>query len=128
MLRPLGVGILHEGAFDKTRSYEGFTNAKATFWYTRNVKTHPITEGVKWLYLPLHAFNPFPGVPALRYARDWQVIVAGEPEAKSYRSGTDQQINLDVEALTPASHPSPPCGSWARDASSATRSRPCSRA
>ena len=38
MLAPLGAKILHEGVFDKTRTFEGQTLGKATFWHTRNIQ------------------------------------------------------------------------------------------
>ncbi len=100
VLEPLGCQILHEGAFDKTRQYEGKTLAPATFWYTNSVQPHPVTEGVECLYLPLHAYGPWAGVPALQYSPDWQVIVSGEPEAKSYKCGkpgNPNTLNLDTE-------------------------------
>jgi len=97
VLAPLGVKILHEGAFDKTRVFEGQTLFKATFWHTRNVQTHPVANGVSCLYLPLHSFGPFPGVAAVEYGPEWKVLVRGEKEAKSYRSGADNEIDLNVE-------------------------------
>ena len=103
--KPFGVRILHEGVFDKTRSYEGQTIGKALFWYTDNLRPHPVTEEVRWLYLPLHGFNAFPGVPALQYSPEWETIVSGQAQAKSYRSGADQVINLDVEGTYPSVPP-----------------------
>lgn len=100
VLAPLGCEILHEGNFDKSRAYEGKTLGKAMFWYTTAVSEHPVTAGVRCLYLPLTDFGPTPGQPAMRYSDDWQVIVTGEAEAKSYRSGVagdPNHINLDVE-------------------------------
>ena len=55
VLAPFGLEILHEGIFDKTRAFEGKTIGKATFWFTRNILPHPVTEGVSGLCLPLHA-------------------------------------------------------------------------
>lgn len=100
VLEPLGCQILHEGAFDKTREYQGKTLMAATFWYTEAVRPHPVTQGVERLYLPLHAFGNWPGVPAMQYSPDWQVIVTGEAEAKSYKSGQPgdpNAINLETE-------------------------------
>ena len=92
----MGLQILHEGVFDKTRAYEGQTNGKATFWYTENIRPHVVTEGVKRLYLPLIGCHVGPGLPAMQYGPQWQIIVRGETEAKSYRSGDDNGPNLDA--------------------------------
>ena len=97
MLTPLGAKILHEGAFDKTRVFEGRTLRKATFWHTRNIRAHPVTKEVSCLYLPLHSYGPFPGVAAIQYGPEWQILVRGEKEAKSYRSDADNKIDLGVE-------------------------------
>jgi len=96
VLAPLGVKILHEGVFDKTRTFEGQTLGKATFWHTRNIRAHPVTKDVSCLYLPLHGFNDFPGVPAMQYGPEWRIVVRGEKEAKSYRSNVDNVIDLGV--------------------------------
>ncbi|MDD5704814.1 MAG: hypothetical protein PHR35_02735, partial [Kiritimatiellae bacterium] len=94
VLAPLGAEILHEGAFDKTRSFA----AKATFWHTRNIQAHPVTKDVSQLYLPLHGCGgESPGLTAMRYGPDWRVLVRGEKEAKSYRSVTDNKIDLNTE-------------------------------
>ena len=97
VLAHVGLRILHEGAFDKTRVFEGRTLHKATFWHTRSIQPHPVTEDVSCLYLPLHAFGPMPGVTAIRYGPEWQVLVRGEKGAKSYRSDADNKIDLSVE-------------------------------
>lgn len=96
VLEPLGAQILHEGVFDKSRQFEGRTVAKALFWWTQNITAHPVTEGVKTLYLPLHGFDAFPGLVVMKYSADWQIVARGETEAKSYRSGEDNVINLDT--------------------------------
>ena len=45
VLEPLGVQILHEGVYDKTRSYEGMTITKTPFWFMANIRRHPVTDG-----------------------------------------------------------------------------------
>jgi len=104
VLEPLGAQLLHEGDFDKSRQFEDRTIAKALFWWTQNIVAHPVTEGVKTLYLPLHGYGPFPGLVAMKYSADWQVVVRGESEAESYRSGEDNLINVDA----PGSYTSAP--------------------
>lgn len=99
VLEPLGCEILHEGVFDKTRQYEGRTAGKALFWYTSAASQHPVTAGVRCLYLPLHDYFDGPGVPAMRYSEDWEVVVRGEAEAGSFRSGLPNDPNtINLEA------------------------------
>jgi hypothetical protein len=99
VFEPLGITLLHEGVFDKTRQFEGKTlwYQKEPFWYTQNIAPHPVTENVKRLCLPLHDFGHFPGLVALKYSGDWQVIVSGEAEAKSYLSGNDNNVDIEKE-------------------------------
>ncbi|MHB9024139.1 MAG: CehA/McbA family metallohydrolase domain-containing protein [Armatimonadota bacterium] len=97
VLEPLGIKLLHEAVFDKTRGYEGKTIGKTLFWYTTNMHPHPITDGVKSLYLPLNGAGDYPGVVAMQYSPDWQVLVRGEQEARSYKSGDDNAVNLNAD-------------------------------
>jgi len=96
VLAPLGAKILHEGVFDKTRAFEGQTLGQATFWKTSNLQTHPVTRDVSCLALPLHSYGHFPGLVAMDYAAEWQVLARGETEAQSYRSKADNEIDLDA--------------------------------
>jgi len=96
VLAPLGAKILHEGVFDKTRAFEGQTLGKATFWHTANIRAHPVTKDVSCLCLPLHGYNDFPGVPAMAYGPEWQILVRGQQEAKSYRSNADNVLDLNA--------------------------------
>lgn len=86
VLEPLGVKILHEGVYDKKRALKG-PERKHDYWFTDKLKKHQVTEGLGRLYLPKYGFNKFPGIPALEYGSGWEVIVSGEPEAKSYKTG-----------------------------------------
>jgi hypothetical protein len=105
VIAPLGAKILHEGDFDKTRRFEGQTLQKATFWYTRNIQPHPVTEGVGCLCLPLHGYDEFPGTVAMQYGPEWQILVRGEKEAKSYRSNVENVVDLDAEGTYAQSPP-----------------------
>jgi len=96
VLAPLGAKILHEGVFDKTRAFEGQTLGKATFWRTSNIQAHPVTRDVSCLALPLHGYGHFPGLVAMEYAPEWQILVRGENKAQSYRSNADNVIDLDA--------------------------------
>lgn len=102
VLKPLGVKILHEGVYDKTRSKENYLaeslNTKGMFWYTQNIKSHPVTKDVDCLYLPMLGTHPFPGLVALEYSPEWEIIVNGEKESMSYMSGKAGHPNwLNIE-------------------------------
>jgi hypothetical protein len=101
LLENFGCRMLHEGVFDKANTF----TAPATlvfqpmqFFITTNIKPHPTTEGVRRLYLPRYACQPNPGVEALGLDANWQTVVAGEPTAKSYSVGHENELNLDREA------------------------------
>lgn len=96
VLAPLGAKILHEGVFDKTRAFAGQTLSKATFWRTSNIQTHPLIRDVSCLALPLHGYGHFPGLAAIQYGPEWQILVRGENEAQSYRSHADNVIDLEA--------------------------------
>ena len=111
VFQPFGCQILHEGCFDATRRYEEKPApgvlGKRTYWFTRGVKPHGVTEGASCLYLPLHDYYPGAGTPAMQYSADWQVVVSGEKEAKSYRTGVSGDPNtLNLE--TPGTYASAP--------------------
>jgi len=108
VLAPLGVTILHEGVFDKTRTFEGKTLPQirnATFWHTHNIQPHAVTNGVSCLYLPLHGFCPCPGLAAMRYSPAWTVVARGEVDARSYKSGDNNELNLDIQGTYPSTPP-----------------------
>lgn len=107
VLKVFGIEILHEGVFDKTREYEAKLLNKEKFFFTQNISSHPVTEGVKCLYLPLHNYYPGPGVVAIKYSKDWKIIVRGEKEAKSYKSGTTTNPNI-INLNTPGTYKSRP--------------------
>ena len=104
VLAPLGIEILHEGCYDPTRSFVGTDLGVATYWFTQNIQPHPVTQDVHRLVLPLHGPGPWPGVPALRYSADWQVLVSGEKEAKSFSSDDTNSLRLE----NPGSYASAP--------------------
>ena len=93
---PLGAKILSGGVFDKTRSFEGTTLGQAIFWSTRNIQAHAVTRDVSCLYLPQRGFGDMPGLTAMEYGPEWQVLVQGEKEAKSYRSNPSAENCLDL--------------------------------
>jgi len=115
VMKPFGLQMLQEGVFDKAHRFDDYvvkiqhyydqgvnvqrqTQAMA-FWHTRNIQRHPVTAGVKRLYLPLTGAEPVPGLVAMTYSDDWQAVVRGEKEAKSYRTGKEgQPTHANIEA------------------------------
>ncbi len=97
VLAPFGVEILHEGCFDTTRAMEGIDLYKTQYWFTQRILPHPVTQEVQRLYLPIHGPGAWPGIPALKYTPDWQVIVTGEAQARSYRSDHENVLRVGQE-------------------------------
>lgn len=96
VLKPLGVTILHEAVFDKQDSFDVRTGDPNKIWQTTNIEKHAITEGVEQLYLPLYNNGPFPGVTAVQYSPEWQIVVRGEQTAQSYQTDGSNAIDLDL--------------------------------
>ena len=105
VLAPLGAQILHEGVYDQTRAYASKTIGPASFWYTTNLLPHPVTAGVKCLYLPLNGAGDYAGVVAMQYSPDWQVLIRGEQEARSYPAGQENGVDLKAVGTYPSAPP-----------------------
>ena len=105
VLAPLGLTLLHEGVFDKTRSFQGVTLGPATFFFTHNIVPHPVTEGVSCVYLPENGYSTWPGVVLMQYSPDWQILVRGEKEAQSYHSNDDNVLDLNLPGTVPSAPP-----------------------
>ena len=108
LLENFGCRMVHEGVFDKTNTF----TAPATlvfrpmdFFVTANIQPHPATAGVRRLYLPRYACQPNPGVEAIGLDANWQTVVAGEPAAKSYFVGHENELNLEREASQTSAPP-----------------------
>ena len=105
VLEPFGVTILHEAVFDKSGSFDVRTVDPNRIWHTGNIEKHAVTEGVQHLYLPLYNNGPFPGLTAVRYSSEWQIIVRGKQTAKSYKTDASNAIDLDVPGAYTTSPP-----------------------
>jgi hypothetical protein len=108
LLENFGCRLLHEGVFDKANTFVAprtLVFPPMEFFVTANIKPHPATEGVRQLYLPRYACQPNPGVEALALDANWQTVVAGEPTAKSYFVGHENELNLDREASQKSAPP-----------------------
>ena len=99
VFKPFGVKILNEGLFDKTRTFQPTPGSRPTYWETTSFTAHPVTEGVKRLFLPKEGFgfSSLPGVVAMEYSSDWQVIVKGGIEAKSYQTVILSEYAMDID-------------------------------
>lgn len=101
LMKPFGVQMLHEGIFDKQHTFESpqtLVFPPMKFFWTGNIAQHPVTQGIRGLALPLSGSEVTkPGVEALGLDANWQTVVAGEPTAKSYFVGSDNNFDLDKE-------------------------------
>lgn len=96
-----GVQDLKEDVVDTSRIFmpgEGAIFPKQKYFYADAIVPHPVTEGVKRLYLP--AFRRADGrnkrgSGAFQYSKDWTVVVRGSKKAQSYRNGPGHEILMD---------------------------------
>jgi hypothetical protein len=100
VLAPLGIQIRFEGVMNLNQRFILPSYRPAPeYWYTTAISPHPITQGVRRLYLPVYDHNPVPGVPAVDYGPDWQVVVSAGKGGKSFSCGTPGNptfLNLDM--------------------------------
>ena len=100
LYRPLQMSALLEGLVDKTRTLKTRTEwlFDTSFWYTKNIISHPVTAGIGSMWFPYTADGPMPrrpGTVAVDYSPDWQVIVKGEKEAASCAMDEKNELALD---------------------------------
>ncbi len=100
VLEPLGMRVLHEGVFDKTRTFEHvimYGKQPEVFWFTRNLADSgsPLLRGVKGLCLPRRSSDGTPGTLAVEYSGAWNVVVRGEKEAGSYVTPADNNVRTE---------------------------------
>jgi hypothetical protein len=108
LIEGLGVRMLHEGLFDPAHTFLApatLVFPRMEFFYTANVHPHPTTEGIRRLYLPRYGSQPAPGIEALGLDANWQVVLSGEPTAKSYVLGEDNGHNLRQEGSQKSAPP-----------------------
>ena len=88
VIEGLGVQMLHEGVWDKQRSFSApiaSIFAPEGFFSTENITAgHPVTEGVRRLCLPQYHNGQTPGVVTPTFSPEWQVLVRGEASSQSY--------------------------------------------
>ena len=89
----LEMNRLHEEVVDFTNHFWRATPFNWMF-YTRNLKPHPVTEGVPGLWCPCRGSSQSMGSVAVEYPAGWDVIVRGEKTARSYPKN---RIKNDIE-------------------------------
>lgn len=99
LFESFGMEILREGVYDGTRMYLHPANAifaEEPFFYTENLLEHPVTLDVGRLYLScfFHSQYQQPGVIAVDYSEDWDVVVSAHEEAKSYNTIEYNRLDL----------------------------------
>ena len=109
ILKGLGLEMLHEGVFDNARRFAApiaSIFAPEEFFWTKNIaKGHPATEGVGRVCLPQYHNGKTPGVVAVRFSPDWQVLVRGEQSAQSYLVTPDQTTDYGHVGTFPGAPP-----------------------
>jgi len=98
VLAPLVPRSSTRGSLTKTRSFEGLTVGKATFWYTRQHSASCGHHRGSRSGPPLRAFSDMPGLTAMRYSGQWHVVVRGEKQAKELpeqRRECPSTLNVD---------------------------------
>ncbi len=112
-----GLHLLREGIGDLQRGYEDQVNLSLRktrynrFFQTDNLTRHPITEGVRGLFLPQFGCGGMWGTVALEYGPDWTVIVRGSQTAASYAVPATDTSTKSPEFTQVGRYPSaPPVG------------------
>jgi len=96
VLEGFGIKVLPEGIWDPSHQFTAagtLALAPAAYFTTTQIKPHPVTRGVERLALP-QTFNHHSAVAALRYSKDWEVVVTGEASAQSYKNETAYKLDL----------------------------------
>lgn len=93
VMKHLEMNRLHEEIVDFTNHFWRATPHNWMF-YTRNIKPHPVTDGVPGLWCPCRGNSQSMGSVAVDYPAGWDVIVRGEKSAKSYPKN---RITNDIE-------------------------------
>lgn len=107
IIEGFGARMMHEGIHDSAREFTspgGLVIRPETFFFTESVAAHPVTAGVKRIYLPTKRGRA-PGVAALAYSDDWTVALTGGETAKSYFVGHDNILDLEQEATYQSAPP-----------------------
>ena len=92
-MKHLGMNRLHEEIVDFTNHFWRATPHNWMF-HTRNIKAHPVTEGVAGLWIPCRGSSQSMGSVAIDYPAGWDVVVRGEKTARSFPKN---RIKNDIE-------------------------------
>ncbi|HEY3398277.1 MAG TPA: hypothetical protein VGM19_11550 [Armatimonadota bacterium] len=83
----MGIKLMHEGIWDPATAFKApgtLAYAAQDFFTTTNLKPHAVTQGVTRLAFPKFTHSQLTGAEAVAYDNNWQVLVSGEPTAKSF--------------------------------------------
>lgn len=102
LFKGFGMQVLREGVYDAARIYvhpETPLFPEEPFFYTENIREHPVTRDVQRLYLScfFNQHNKQPGVIAVKYSSAWEAVVSAHDEGKSFHTGAFNRMNLDSE-------------------------------
>ncbi len=101
------VAALDEDFYDPSREVFVSPNARARFGlfgyiWTTNVKPHPVTAGVKGLFLPRWACYKWPGTAPMAYGKTWTTVLSGMPETISIGNINTYETGKDVPNFKPS--------------------------
>ena len=108
VLQDFGLKLMHEGIWDSATAFKApgtlAYNAQE-FFMTGNIQPHPVTLGITRLAFPKFTHSTLTGAEAVAYDPNWQVLVAGEPTAKSFFV---DPISNDMNDQKPATYANAP--------------------
>lgn len=118
-----GVRMLDEGICDLTREYQYLGHPSLShrepvapsyfrFFHTAHITPSPLTEGVRNLYLPQWGNGGMWGTFAAAYSPEWEVVVRGEKEAKSYVDDTPGSTKNGLYRKVGTYAEAPPIAAW----------------
>ena len=108
VLQDFGLKLIHEGIWDPATAFKApgtLAYSAQEFFMTGNIKPHPATQGVTRLAFPKFTHSTLTGAEAVAYDQNWQVLVSGEPTAKSFFV---DPISNDMNDQKPATYTSAP--------------------
>jgi hypothetical protein len=89
VLQGFGARVLLEGVWDPAHNFqadETLAFPSMPYFLGANIKEHPVTAGVKRIWLPQSKYqNGNPGVAAVVYDGNWTTLVSADASAKSYK-------------------------------------------
>jgi len=101
-LAPYGAELLNEIPLDPSRQIEDVQILAYRYLCTTNLLSHPVTEGIDELLLPLDYANSYVRTHTMRLAPGWDVLVRGESTTASFPFGqTDPALRSGTWSHAP---------------------------